>query len=104
MKFNDWSAQLLRLVLPESQKVLEVERDPKITNIWLPGVPSHQTVQLTLTHGDLYRGNIMIAPAGPPRALAVMDWACGGWHPEWWEYCKACFTSDCEGIGGINGS
>ena len=33
MKFNDWSSQLLRLVLPESQKVSEAERDPKITNI-----------------------------------------------------------------------
>jgi aminoglycoside phosphotransferase (APT) family kinase protein len=48
---------------------------------------------IKLTHGDLHRGNIIISTTSPPRVLAVIDWAHAGWYPDYWEYCKACYTS-----------
>ncbi|KAF7899003.1 uncharacterized protein EAF01_008216 [Botrytis porri] len=44
------------------------------------------------TPGDLYRGNIIVSPTTPPRALAIIDWAHCGWFPDYWEYCKAAHT------------
>jgi len=41
----------------------------------------------------LHRGNIIISTTSPPRVLAVVDWAHAGWYPDYWEYCKACYTS-----------
>jgi thiamine kinase-like enzyme len=49
------------------------------------------------THGDLHRGNIMISSISPPRVLAVVDWAYAGWYPDYWEYCKALYTSGYDG-------
>jgi hypothetical protein len=47
---------------------------------------------ITLTHGDLHRGNI-ISPTNPHRVVALLDWEQAGWYPDYWEYCKACYTS-----------
>lgn len=51
------------------------------------------TGEIKLTHGDLYRGNIIISSTKPPRVLAVVDWAHCGWYPDYWEYCKAAYTA-----------
>jgi aminoglycoside phosphotransferase (APT) family kinase protein len=48
---------------------------------------------IKLTHGDLHQGNIIVSTTSPPRVLAVVDWAHAGWYPDYWEYCKACYTS-----------
>lgn len=48
---------------------------------------------IKLTHGDLHRGNIIVSSTSPPQILAIVDWAQAGWYPDYWEYCKACFTA-----------
>lgn len=53
-------------------------------------------VPIVFTHGDLHRSNIIVSPStdpGPPRVLAVVDWHQSGWYPEYWEYCKARWTT-----------
>ena len=84
--FNDWFSQLPQFWLPES------ERFPDPYRSHLP-----DDAAVTFTHGDLHRGNILIAPSGPARVLAIVDWAHGGWYPDYWEYCKAAYTSSFEG-------
>ena len=77
-EFNHWFSQLLRLVLPNLWRVSEAEHDPKITqhlNFWRTEFPDR--VPITFTQGDLYRGNIMIAPADLLCVLATVDWAYG---------------------------
>lgn len=85
-EFNDWFSELPQHRLPESLKY----QDP-----YRPFLPDSGTIKLT--HGDLHQGNIMISTTSPPRVLAVIDWAHSGWYPEYWEYCKALYTSSCEG-------
>lgn len=53
--------------------------------------------KITLTHGDLHGGNIILSHTSPPKVLAVIDWGQAGWYPDYWEYCKACYTSHCGG-------
>lgn len=48
---------------------------------------------ITLTHGDLHRGNILVSSTSPPRVIAILDWEQAGWYPDYWKYCKACYTS-----------
>ncbi|KAI1978196.1 hypothetical protein LOZ53_005640 [Ophidiomyces ophidiicola] len=85
-EFNDWFSFLPQHWLPESRRYQDPDRH------FLP-----DTAEIKFTHGDLHVNNIMISSTGPPRILAVFDWAHAGWYPEYWEYCKACYTSHCEG-------
>ncbi|QVM08301.1 hypothetical protein D8B26_002993 [Coccidioides posadasii str. Silveira] len=84
--FNDWFSSLPQSWLPDSKRYRDPYRD------YLPDDGA-----IRLTHGDLHRGNILISPAGRPRVLAVVDWAHAAWYPEYWEYCKALYTSDYKG-------
>lgn len=84
--FNDWFSSLPQSWLPDSKRYQDPYR------FYLPDDGA-----LKLTHGDLHRGNILISSAGRPCVLAVVDWAHAGWYPEYWEYCKALYTSDYKG-------
>jgi hypothetical protein len=35
----------------------------------------------------------MISSNNPPCILAIVDWGQSGWYPDYWEYCKALYTS-----------
>jgi hypothetical protein len=48
--------------------------------------------QITFTHEDLHRANIMVSLQGPIEILAIIDWGQSGWYPDYWEYCKAAYT------------
>nr|KMM71857.1 hypothetical protein CPAG_08158 [Coccidioides posadasii RMSCC 3488] len=85
-KFNDWFSSLPQHWLPESRKYRDPYRDY---------LPDNGTIKLT--HVDLHHGNILISPTRPPRIIALIDWAHAGWYPEYWEYCKALYTSHYEG-------
>jgi hypothetical protein len=52
---------------------------------------------IKLIHGDPHRGNIIVTSTRPPRILAVVDWAHFGQYPDYWEYCKAAYTSSYNG-------
>jgi thiamine kinase-like enzyme len=80
--FHDWISSLLWRAFPNAQKKI----DP-----WRPYLPDGEAI--TLSHGDLHRANIIISPTGPPRVIAIIDWAQAGWYPAYWEYCKACYTA-----------
>ncbi|KAH7321971.1 phosphotransferase enzyme family protein [Rhexocercosporidium sp. MPI-PUGE-AT-0058] len=85
-QFNDWFASLAWSNFPKPESIL----DP-----WRASLPD--TASIKLTHGDLHRSNIMISSTSPPRVLAIVDWAHGGWYPDWWEYCKAAYTCSYDG-------
>jgi thiamine kinase-like enzyme len=68
--------------LPDLQKYQDPYRDLLPDN----GV-------ITLTHADLHRGNIIVSSTVPPRVVAIIDWGQAGWYPDYWEYCKASYTS-----------
>lgn len=85
-EFNDWFSTLPQRWLPDSRKYHDPYREI------LP-----DTGVIKFTHGDLHRGNIMISSTNPPRVLAVIDWAHSGWYPDYWEYCKALYTSEYDG-------
>ena len=80
--FNDWVSWLALGRLPDSSNCKDPYRS------YLP-----DTGHIKFTHGDLHRGNIIISPTSPPRILGLVDWAQSGWYPDYWEYCKACYTS-----------
>lgn len=84
--FNDWFSTLAQDWLPNSQNYQDPYRE------LLP-----DTEAIKFTHGDLHRGNIIISSTSPPRVLAVIDWAHAGWYPDYWEYCKALYTSEYDG-------
>lgn len=85
-QFHNYFSSLpwLRLPLPEGFK------DPY--REFLPDIGS-----IKLTHGDLHRANIIISHSSPPRVLAIVDWAHGGWYPDYWEYCRAAYTCHYDG-------
>lgn len=73
-----------------------------VPNRLVPGCPSYEDlcrlflpedVPITLTHGDLHRGNIVVSAISPPEVLAVVDWAHMGWYPDYWGHFKACYTA-----------
>jgi aminoglycoside phosphotransferase (APT) family kinase protein len=51
--------------------------------------------QITFTHGDITRGNILIRVDGEGASdvsiVAVLDWEQAGWRPEYWETVKFMF-------------
>ncbi|KAL9103618.1 MAG: hypothetical protein Q9163_001345 [Psora crenata] len=77
-QFNDWFSQL-----PQ-------QRAACLRPVSGP-LPDDATIKLI--HGDLHGANILIAPHGPPLVLAIINWGQAGWYPEYWEYCKAAYTS-----------
>jgi hypothetical protein len=42
--------------------------------------------KVCFTHGDLSVQNILVRDA---KVVAIIDWECAGWYPEYWEYTKA---------------
>ncbi len=46
-----------------------------------------------MTHADLHRGNNIVSSTNPPEIVAIVDWGQAGWYPDYWEYCKAAYTS-----------
>lgn len=42
--------------------------------------------KICFTHGDLGVQNILVRDA---KVVAIIDWECAGWYPEYWEYTKA---------------
>lgn len=58
---------------------------------WLPDI-----YDITFTHADIHRDNLIVTESGPPNVLAIVDWAQAGWYPDYWEICKARLISDLE--------
>ncbi|KAG5290134.1 phosphotransferase enzyme family protein [Histoplasma ohiense] len=85
-EFNDWFSALPQQQLPDSLKYKDPYRE---------FLPDDGTIRFT--HGDLHRGNIIVSRTDPPRVMAVIDWTHAGWYPDYWEYCKALYTSDYNG-------
>ena len=79
--FNDWFSQL------PWNKFTDLEDFEDPYRHLLPDLGA-----IKLTHGDLHQGNIIVSSTGPPRVLAIVDWAHCGWYPDYWEYCKAAYT------------
>ncbi|GAM87388.1 hypothetical protein ANO11243_054120 [Dothideomycetidae sp. 11243] len=52
--------------------------------------------EIVFTHADLHPSNILISISSPTRVVAIVDWGQAGWYPDFWEYCKAMYTSDYE--------
>ncbi|EGC45613.1 phosphotransferase enzyme family protein [Histoplasma capsulatum var. duboisii H88] len=85
-EFNDWFSALPQQQLPDLLKYKDPYRE---------FLPDDGTIRFT--HGDLHRGNIIVSRTDPPRVMAVIDWTHAGWYPDYWEYCKALYTSDYNG-------
>ncbi|PGH36729.1 hypothetical protein GX50_00389 [[Emmonsia] crescens] len=85
-EFHDWFSTWPQLRVLGSLKYPDPYRE---------FLPDDGTIKFT--HGDLHRENIMISSTSPPRVLAVIDWTHAGWYPDYWEYCKAMYTSDYAG-------
>jgi Phosphotransferase enzyme family len=49
--------------------------------------------RIVFTHADLHPSNIMISRDAEPKIIAIIDWTQSGWYPDYWEYCKARWTS-----------
>jgi aminoglycoside phosphotransferase (APT) family kinase protein len=45
---------------------------------------------IVFSHGDLNLDNILVENG---RIVALLDWECAGWYPEYWEYVKFCNAS-----------
>lgn len=45
---------------------------------------------IRFTHGDLGVQNILVRDG---KVVAIIDWECSGWYPEYWEYTKAHYNS-----------
>ncbi|KAF2258103.1 kinase-like protein [Lojkania enalia] len=50
-------------------------------------------VPIVFTHADLHPSNIILSSGPDPRVVAIIDWHQSGWYPDYWEYCKARWTS-----------
>lgn len=49
---------------------------------------------IKFTHGDLHRSNVIVSPdRTTPRIVAIVDWHQSGWLPDYWEFCKARWTT-----------
>ncbi|KAK3292822.1 kinase-like domain-containing protein [Chaetomium fimeti] len=63
----------------------------EIIDPWRDGLPDEAAA--VFTHADLHPSNIIIANDSS-KIVALIDWRQSGWYPEYWEYCKACYTAD----------
>jgi hypothetical protein len=84
--FHDWLSWLWRRKVPDPQSI----EDP-----WRDLLPDNGPI--VLTHGDLRPANIIVTAASPARVVAIIDWEQAGWYPDYWEYCKAMFTTSYDG-------
>ncbi|CBX93423.1 hypothetical protein IAQ61_009116 [Plenodomus lingam] len=50
-------------------------------------------VPIVFTHADLHPSNIILSSGPNPQIIAIIDWHQSGWYPDYWEYCKARWTS-----------
>ena len=46
--------------------------------------------KIVFSHGDLNLHNIVVKDGD---IVALLDWECAGWYPEYWEYIKFCAAS-----------
>jgi hypothetical protein len=49
-----------------------------------------RSYSIRFTHRDLGVPNILIRDG---KVVAIIDWECSGWYPEYWEYTKAHYNS-----------
>lgn len=53
---------------------------------------------------NLHQSNITVSPDDEnsddkqPLVLAIVDWHQSGWYVAYWEYCKALYTVDPNGV------
>lgn len=50
--------------------------------------------EIVFTHADLHPSNIMVNPDSPSTIMALIDWEQSGWYPDYWEFCKAEYTTE----------
>ncbi|KNG80398.1 phosphotransferase enzyme family protein [Aspergillus nomiae NRRL 13137] len=77
-EFNDWFALLPSIFL--------CQRSDKPYRCFLP-----DTDEIKFTHADLHKGNMIVSSFDPVQ-IVIVDWAQSGWYPDYWEYCRACWT------------
>lgn len=85
-EFNDWFSALPQHQLPNSLKY----KDP-----YWEFLPDDGTIRFT--HRGLHCSNIIISCTDLPHVMAVINWTHAGWYPDYWEYCKALYTSHYNG-------
>ena len=39
----------------------------------------------------------MVTATSPAKIVAILDWEQACWFPDYWEYCKARYTTEYEG-------
>ncbi|KAF1968064.1 kinase-like protein [Bimuria novae-zelandiae CBS 107.79] len=86
-EFHDWLSALIKV-----GKEIHFADPSQIPDPWRESLPDDARV--VFTHADLHPSNIMVSPDGSGKVLAIIDWHQSGWYPDYWEYCKALFTSD----------
>ncbi|PVH91944.1 kinase-like protein [Periconia macrospinosa] len=84
--FHDWYIQQYKRMLSDPETVPEPYRAK------LP-----DSSQITFTHGDLHRSNIILTPSEPRKVAAIIDWEQSVWLPAYWEDCKARWTASYSG-------
>ncbi|KAJ4299768.1 hypothetical protein N0V90_005014 [Kalmusia sp. IMI 367209] len=84
--FHDWLSWLWRRHVPDPQSIEDPWRDLLEDN-----------GPIVLTHGDLRPANIIVTASSPAKVVAIVDWEQAGWYPDYWEYCKAVFTTSYDG-------
>ncbi|KLJ07781.1 hypothetical protein EMPG_16741 [Blastomyces silverae] len=92
MEFNDWFSSLPQHWVPDSRKYQDPYRH------FLP-----DTGSIKLTHGDLHHGNIMISSTGPPRIIALIDWAHGAGTLNTGSIARCCTHHTMKGSGAMFG-
>ncbi|KAF2820365.1 hypothetical protein CC86DRAFT_398073 [Ophiobolus disseminans] len=86
-EFHDWLSALTKIGMeihwPDPSQIPDPFRE------FLP-----DNSRIVFTHADLHPSNIMMSADASGHVLAVIDWHQSGWYPQYWEFCKARFTSD----------
>lgn len=84
--FHDWLSWLWRRHVPDPQSIEDEWRD------LLP-----DNGPIVFTHGDLHQSNIIVTATSPCKVVSIIDWEQAGWYPNYWEDCKAKYTTGHEG-------
>ncbi|KAM3422441.1 hypothetical protein BST61_g2789 [Cercospora zeina] len=88
--------QLRKLEPPDPQRISSTSggacRDIRVGTVrrFGPFADSAAFHRICFTHGDLAAINIFVRDA---KVVAIIDWECAGWYPEYWEYTKAHYNS-----------
>lgn len=56
------------------------------TGPYIRAMLSHHKHRIVFTHGDFRPANIIVKDG---HVAAIVDWAQGGWYPEYWDFAKA---------------